>query len=188
MTIMRKMRGLALELALLPILIIGSIHSSHAQQNLYFLDLREPASLKELKKVALKVDVERGVPLILSSPPQPVSETVEALALKSLREAGIEAISIRESQSSLDVPILALRLYFVCPPGASCGYHTELELIQQVQLTRNRSITVPAVTWHVSYTNVIDKVRRASVPDYFMVQALASISGFIGDYRRGNSK
>lgn len=169
-------------LFLLLFLITSAAHSSLAQHP-------EPTSLKGLKRVVLKVYADRGIPSIPSRPVQPIPEAVEERAVKRLKEAGIEVMSANESQSFLDVPILDISLYLQCPPnGASCGYLTELELRERVQLARDRGITVTAITWRNSYTSAVDKAKLLTLPDQLMVNAGTLVLDFVSDYRTANSK
>ena len=79
-------------------------------------------------------------------------------------------------------------MYLACeiPAGPACGYHTDLNLSQSVQLTRDRSIGVVAVTWHNSYTEGISQSQLLSLPDLFAADAGALVLGFVQDFRAAN--
>lgn len=106
-----------------------------------------------------------------------------------LKEAGIAVLNERESQSVPNVPILHLNTYLECKrDGGSCGYHTNLELGQRVQLRRDQSIAVTAITWRNSYTGSINRAELSTLPSLLAADALSLVIGFLSDYLTANPK
>jgi hypothetical protein len=160
------------KLVLLLLFITGTVGSSIAQYP-------EPTSLKGLKNIVFKVYADRGVP----------HEGIEEQALQELKEAGIGVLSEKESQPSPDVSVLHLNMFLSCEPdGASCGYQTNLELRQRVQLVRDRNITVSAVTWLNSYTGGVNKAQLSTLRFQLAVDARTLVLGFVSDYRTANPR
>ena len=144
----------------------------------------EPISLKGLRRVALRVYTDRGIPSGRISS-GPFSEEIQRRAVQELRKASITLAKEDEAEA-----ILSLEVYLVCQADSpSCGYHTDLKLKQWVQLHRDTSIAVAATTWSNSYTNAISKNQvQCCLPDRLTVDAHSLLIGFVRDFQKANSQ
>lgn len=143
-----------------------------------------PTSLKGLGRVALRVHADRGIPSDrISSGPFGVE--IERLTLQELRKAGITLTNEDDAEA-----VLNLDLYLVCQADhSSCGYHTDLELEQWVQLHRDTSISVAATTWSNSYTNTISGNQvNCCLPDQLTVDVRSLLGAFVRDFHKANGR
>jgi hypothetical protein len=144
----------------------------------------EPISLKGLRRVALRVYADRGIPSDRISS-GPFNEEIERRAVQELRKAGITLAKEDEAEA-----VLSLDVYLVCEAdSSSCGYQTDLKLKQWVQLHRDTSIAVAATTWSNSYSNAISKNQvYCCLPDLLSVDARSLLIGFVRDLQKANGQ
>ena len=142
----------------------------------------QPTSLKGLRSVAVKVYADRGIPSDRIAT-GPFVEEIERLVVQELRNAGIVLANETEAEA-----VLSVNLYLSCEgDGPSCGHHTTLELKQWVQLDRDTSIAVAAITWINSYSNGISRNQvYCCLPDLLAVDARSLLKGFVQDFRKAN--
>jgi hypothetical protein len=141
----------------------------------------KPTRLRGLRSVALHVYLDLNIP----SPPtrRSVQDEMEQVIRGSFATEGIAVVDEGEAAGVLEVSV-----YLSCEPGgSSCGYHTEFALRQWVQLRRDRTAQVAAITWQNSYSNGISKSELGSLlPDMLMVDVRSLLNAFIEQYREAN--
>jgi hypothetical protein len=141
----------------------------------------EPSSLRKLDTVYLKVTADAPARI----PMQPITELVE----QKLKQAGIIVLVQKDqAQPPPDASILRLAMTFTCDVHGLCGYVTSLELWQRVQLTREQSISVMAITWRDSYTLGISKADLPALPIQFDLDARTLVNAFTKDYLTVNPR
>ena len=113
-----------------------------------------------------------------------VRDEVEARVRQRLVAAGIALVDAPGADA-----LLSVSMYFQCHADSLvCGHHTTFELWQWVELSRDRTNRIAAITWHNSYSSGVSKAELTGLPLRLLADAGSLLNGFVGDYGTANPR